>query len=515
MSRLRYYANTLVSGYALLVVNAVYTLAAVPLAFTYLSKQEYGLWATTTQIVTYLALLDLGMSSSFGRILVDHKDRKDLPEYGSVLLTGLLVRLIQGLLMLGASVLLSYILSSFMKIPSPLQQEFRYLLIAQSAVTALGFSLRSFWNLLLVHQRWDIGNIIQMGTLLSGFGVLWVCFARGFGAYSLVWAAAWVLALETACSFVICRRLQFLPRPGLWGRASWTRFVELFVFGKDVYLLMMGGLLTNSSQLILVTRELGLDAGAVWATCIKPFTLVSQLVYRLSDFSTFSFAEMMVRGERGILRQRFESLICLTASLSVFLGTSFAVCNQSFVSIWTHRLIAWAPTNDLLLAIWLGITALLRAHTSLAMLTKVFGWLRYVFVCEGTCFLLSAFFLMRWGGGIPAMLATSIVCSLLFSFPYGIRRTRQYFGISANQVAFHWCVPAFKFLLWFGGLAIVIYLVSVHLTTWVQLFFRAGLCVGVGGLLFFRFGLDSSLKRELPRRLPVRLQSLLLPLLDH
>ena len=514
MSRLKYYTNTLVSGYALLAANAVYTLAAVPLAFKYLSREEYGLWATTTQIVTYLGLLDLGMSSSFGRILVDHKDRKDLPDYGSVLQTGLLVRAVQGVLILVLSVALSYGLGRFMKIPVALRTEFQWLLIAQSAVTALGLSLRAFWSLLLVHQRWDIGNVIQMVSLLSGFGVLWLGFAYGCGTYSLVWAAAWVLGVETLCSLWFCQRMRLFPRPGLWGRPSWSRFYELFVFGKDVYIFMMGGLLTNSSQLILVTRELGLDAGAVWATCIRPFSLVSQLVYRVSDFSTFSFAEMMVRGERSILRQRFESLICLTASLSVLLGTCYAVCNQSFVTIWTHRLIAWPPENDLLLGIWLVITALLRAHTTLAMQTKVFGWLRYVFLVEGVCFLSTALLLIR-RGGIPALLWASIACSLIFSFPYGIRRTRQYFEVSATEVGIQWCLPAFNFLLWFGSAALAVYLLSAHLTAWPQLLFRASFCVAVGGILFLRLGLDNTLKQELRRRLPVGLHPLLLPLIGQ
>src|SRR5262249_17046351 len=85
VSHLKYYANTLASGYALLAANSLYTLASVPLAFRYLTRAEYGLWATTSQVVMYLSCLDLGMNTSIGRVLVDHKDRKDLPEYGSVL----------------------------------------------------------------------------------------------------------------------------------------------------------------------------------------------------------------------------------------------------------------------------------------------------------------------------------------------------------------------------------------------------------------------------------------------
>ena len=514
MSRLKHYANTLVSGYAALVVNALYTLASVPLALRYLSRAEYGLWATVSQVVMYLTFLDLGMNTSFGRILVDHKDRKDLCDYGSVLQTGLLVRAVQGMLILTIGAALSYNVGQILRIPAGLESEFRWLLIAQCAVQALGLVLRSFWNVLLVHQRWDIGNVIQMVSVVAGFGALWASFAQGSGTYSLVWAGVAVMIVETVCSLWFCWKLGFLPAQGLWGRPSWARFNELFAYGKDVYLFILGGLLTNCSQLVLVTRQLGLDAGAVWATCTRPFSLVSQVVYRFSDFSAFSFAEMMVRGERAILRRRFEAVVSVMVSSSVVLGLCFAVCNQPFVTIWTHGKIAWSPANDVLLAAWLLLTALLRAHGALAMQTKVFGWLRYVFLVEGVCFVALALPLLRWNGVAPMLLA-SMACSLVFSFPYVIRRTSRYFQVPAAEVCFRWCLPGLKLLVWFAPPALAIWWFSASLTPWPRLIVSGTSCLGIGGLLFLRIGLDTGVKRELRQRMPDRLQPLVLPLLGQ
>jgi len=273
-------------------------------------------------------------------------------------------------------------------------------------------------------------------------------------------------------------------------------------------------MLTNSIHVILVTRQLGLDAGAVWATCTRPFSLVSQLVYRVSDFSTFSFAEMIVRGERGILRHRFESLVSLMVSLSIFLGLCYAVCNQSFVTIWTHGKIAWSPANDFLLAAWLILTALQPAHSTLAMQTKVFGWLRYIFLVEGACFVALALPLLRWKG-VPAMLLASIACTLAFSLPYVIHRTSRYFGISALEVGLRWCFPGLRLLVWLGPLAVAVWWLSRSLPPWPRLAVCASLCLAAGGVLFLRLGLDTGVKRELRQRLPVRLQPLLLPLLGQ
>jgi O-antigen/teichoic acid export membrane protein len=98
MSRSKRFVTGLLTGYASLGVNILYTLASVPLALHYLTKQEFGLWALITQLSGYLLLLEFGMSGSVARFLSDHKDDINGGEYGSVLNTGFRVFLIQGIL---------------------------------------------------------------------------------------------------------------------------------------------------------------------------------------------------------------------------------------------------------------------------------------------------------------------------------------------------------------------------------------------------------------------------------
>src|ERR1700744_2736549 len=100
MSRVKRFAHSLASGYIMLGTNVLYTLASVPLALHYLSKSEFGLWALTTQISGYIALVDFGMSGAVSRILIDYKDRRENGDYGSVVRTGALVGITQGSLVL-------------------------------------------------------------------------------------------------------------------------------------------------------------------------------------------------------------------------------------------------------------------------------------------------------------------------------------------------------------------------------------------------------------------------------
>src|SRR5712664_152832 len=89
--RLRRFFHAVASGYAQLVANVLYVLASVPLALHFLERREFGLWALAMQLGGYLQLIDLGMSASVSRHLIDYKDRRDTGEYGGILKTGALV----------------------------------------------------------------------------------------------------------------------------------------------------------------------------------------------------------------------------------------------------------------------------------------------------------------------------------------------------------------------------------------------------------------------------------------
>src|ERR1700722_15591615 len=98
MSRLKKFTHSLVSGYMQIGVNVLYTLASVPLALHYLSKDEFGLWQVATAVTGYLLLIDFGMTGSAARILIDHKDNPTGGAYGSVIKISIVVSLFQGMI---------------------------------------------------------------------------------------------------------------------------------------------------------------------------------------------------------------------------------------------------------------------------------------------------------------------------------------------------------------------------------------------------------------------------------
>jgi len=447
MSRFRRYAFSLASGYVFMVANAIFTLASVPLALGYLSTEEFGLWALTTQIGQYIALIDAGMAGSVSRILMDYKDNPAHPAYGSMIKTSMLVSVVQSLLILLIGVPLSPWLGAAMDVALPLRHSLTVLVIWQTVALAITFALRTPSLILAVHQRLDFVNYFQIGGLVVQYLVMWLGFHFGHGVCSVIWAQIAALILTSLVSGLLCWRLQLLPQAGGWGSSSWSAFKELFVFARDMFFFNLGMQLVNASQIILITRVLGLEAAAVWSICTRAFILANQIVQKILDFSCAPLAEMIVRQESQRLYLRFRSICILTTSLCVLCGLGFSACNNLFVFLWTKGQFEWPFINDILLSIWLLFSTLVRCHAGLTGLTKDFAFLRYSNFVQGAFFIGLSLIFFKYGG-ITAMLWVSIGTSIGVGYAYATWRTSGYLGVPWRETALDWLRQPLIFGLW-------------------------------------------------------------------
>ena len=500
MSRFKRFTLSLLSGYAVLAAQTAFTLASVPLALRYLSTAEFGLWALTMQIAGYIALVDFGMSGALARILVEYKDAPHTGEYGSVILTGILVNLVQSFLVLVVGVGLAWSVARLIGIPAEAESTFRSLLIWQSVCLALGFLYRIVWHILVAHQRQEIVNCGHISQVVVNFIVLWAGFGLGWGVFSMVWGQLAAHLLVGAGAVLGAIRLKLFSGLRSWNRPDWRRFKELFSFSRDMFLYSIGGQLVHASQTILVTRMLGLEAGAIWYFCTRALFLVGQIVYRIFDYSFPALAEMIVRKETERLQVRFRSLVVSSTSLTILAAAMLFVCNESFVVLWTGGRIAWPSINDLLLGFWLVISLLVRGHTGLIGLTRDFRFLRYVYFLEGLFFVVTALVALHFGG-IQGMIITSIVASLLFSSGYSVRRNAQYFKTTPREIVIGWMRPSIRLAILLLPIAVAVWLSTRYLPAAWRLSINAAVVGTAGMILLWRYGLEGSVRDELQSRL--------------
>ena len=500
MSRFKRFAHSLVSGYLLLGTNVVFTLAQVPLALHYLSKGEFGLWALTTQIAGYLLMLDLGMSGSLVRNLIDQKDDKDGGKYGSIILTGALVLLVQGACIVLGGVILSFGLGwLFPSVEPDLMDDFRVLVAGQCILVGISFVGRIASLILQAHQRFDVSNYASIVTFVVIFAVQWIAFHMGMKLYGMLVAGA----ASTVCGLIInfagVMRLGFMPAKGHWGSASMALFKELFRFGNELFLLTLGLQLLNASQVVIISRTLGLSAAGTWAIATRTFLLAFQAVSRIFDFSAGALGEMIVRSERANLLRRYRDVILLTATSGVFICVSVALCNPSFLEIWTSMsgrvAVSWELQNDVLMGVLVLLNCVTRCHINLAIFAKEIRAMRWIYFLQGAFFVLVGF-LIAPHFGITGIIVAAIVTEIICIGIYGFRWGSGYLGVSVGEMLSRWLRPALKYLLLMSAAAILVGLATARLSALARFFVSAGIIGAVGLILGWYIGLTDDLRSE-------------------
>jgi O-antigen/teichoic acid export membrane protein len=412
MTRSKRFVAGLLTGYGSIAANIVFTMASIPLALHYLDKEHFGLWALAAQVNGYLCLIDLGMSGAISRFIADYKDDVDGGEYGSHLLTGGLVYAFQGGLIAIVGIGFSWFAPALFAIPTHLANDFRALLMLLAGMTGLSVAMRSVGAPLWAFQRNDVvNNCATLGTIAALF-LLWFGFRSGWGVFGFAIAQLPSLLGSPIVHFWVCKRNGYYPAGGRWGKPSLAIFERIFHYGRDNLLVTLGSQLVNASQIMIISRWVGLDAAAAFAVATKVYNMAMLLVVNPVAAAAPGLTELHVRGEAKRFVQRYWELIALTLAASTLVATGLAIGNRSFVSLWTHGSIQWPWAGDLVLALLLVLRNLNGNFVGLFGLIKDWRPVRFIYFSEGLVLIPSAIGLAK-PYGIIGVLVASLIAHLL------------------------------------------------------------------------------------------------------
>jgi O-antigen/teichoic acid export membrane protein len=502
VTRLRQFTRGVSFSWLATLAAIVYSLLSVPVALRFLTVEEFGLLVLLLQVAGYFTLVEIGMSAATARILVDYKDNPDNGIYGSVILTSFCVFAVQAVIVLFCGISLAPWIVSLIGVPTGLGDVATLLLWWLTATSALQIAFRVYGSILYANKHLDLIHAFNAGSMILALSVMVGILSMGGGLSDLGWLFLAQAASGILPPLVACHQLGLLPRRGCWGRPSKARFREVFGFGKDIFLVNVGNQVLEASQLIIVTRTMGLTAAAVWSVSTKLFGLVYQLVTKISGTAIVFFAEMIVRGEEHTLATRFRQIYQLTAGTAVLaLGVAVAI-NQPFVSVWANPALAWPLTLSCLLAVSIFFNAITRCSGDFIIHTKNIAAFRYVYFLEAAMFVLLSLWLSA-RIGFYGILGASLLCLLVFRASYTTWRMAEYFQLRA--ITFWWIWLKRPVLAGIVLLPFVIsssWLASNFSNLWGQLFVAVA-WVGLPAIIALVFvAIPRDVRKELALRWP-------------
>lgn len=416
MNRTRRFISGVASGYLAIICNIAYTVASIPLALHYLTKEEFGLWALAQQIAGYLLMLDLGISFSLNRLIANQKEEVNSSAYQDWLKNGALTFACFGMLMLGLGSCFSLLAPNIFSIKGSLATDFTNVLLILTVVNSISFSTRIFGVPLWAFQRMDVSNLLSSLSLFTNFGALWLCFKMGWGVYSLAIAGVFPCLLIPFLTYIFCKKNKYYPLFLLGGSFRFDYLRRLFGFSKDVFEISVGLHVLQASQVIILSRICGLETAALFAVGTKLYTLVSQLVYKIIESSAPGLTEIFISGNAQLFRARLDQLV----SLTLFSGFVGAVCfftfNHHFVRIWTREVFLWPQANDVFLALTLIFTSFSKWLVGSFGILGDYRSVRHLYFIEAVAYIFFACFLASFYE-IQGVLFAAFFCHILITIP--------------------------------------------------------------------------------------------------
>ncbi len=333
MSRTRRFVSGISFGYAHQLITIVVGLWLTPFLLFKVGQHEYGLWLVGTQLMFYLALLDLGVmallprETAFATGSSSIEESSDLP-----IIVGETLRLVLWQMPLVAFVAVS----AWFLLPSEwagLRQPLGVVLMA----FVLTFPLRIFGAVLLGLQDLAFIGRLNIISFLASTAITVALVSAGFGLYALAlaWTAAIVIKGSVSWYRLITKFPTVLPRslPELRWCATRARLTS----GFWVSLNQVAQVLLNGTEILIIGKFFG-PAAVVPYVCTGK--LVSVLATQPQLFMA-SASPALSQIRRGESRARLAQ-VCIALGQATLWLSGLGVCivmvvNQGFVARWVGQ----------------------------------------------------------------------------------------------------------------------------------------------------------------------------------
>lgn len=410
MSKKRLLARGVIFSYGAIATQIVYSFASIPLALSYLNPAEFGMWSLITTISSYMLLADLGMTNGIMRHLLECKAGGDGRKYGQIFSASLITMGAISLIVLVLGTLAAFFSGTWFEIPEDLQRTYFLVMLLKTGLAAAGLATNMASVPLYVHHRQDLSQISQIVLFAIYFVTLYLGFRAGWGIYAMVANQAAGFIWSRGFDWWNCRRLGFYPKKGAWGLPERAEVLSVWRYSRDVFMIQMGGTLLNTMPQLLITRLLGLEAGAAWAVYTRPFAILKQILNRPFDVALPMIYEAYSRKAMGVVTSRWTEISQFTLAIA---GAAFAVAavnNISFVTLWTGGKIEMPASAQYFIAFYFYITVAGNVAFGSIGMDKKIGNARYTGFIQAVASVLLA---------IPATLLFSLNGLLLaISIPY-------------------------------------------------------------------------------------------------
>jgi len=305
-------AKNVTTRYMAIVTDALIGLVLLPFNVHHLGPAAYGLWMLTASMTTYFSVLDLGFGGSVVRFVAHYRAKRDARGLNEIASTLFVIFSVVGVIAYGVFVLLALNIGRFFTLTPDQIATGRSLMLIIGVYVSLGFPFSIFGGIINGFQRYDLNNVVGVGSSLIVAVINVVMLLSGFSLVQLVM----VTTAARIATYLVYRLnaykvfplLSIQPRLFLWSRVR-----ELTGFSVYVSIIDWSNKLNYSIDAIIIGAYLGAAAVALWTV---PQRLAEMLQRLTNQFNGVIFP-VVVDSDAGQKPERLRTIFIQGTRLSL------------------------------------------------------------------------------------------------------------------------------------------------------------------------------------------------------
>ena len=157
-------ARNVTTRYLAIATDALIGLVLLPFNVHHLGPAAYGLWMLTASMTTYFSVLDLGFGGSIVRFVAHYRAKRDARGLNEIASTLFVIFSVLGLVAYAMFVLVALNIGRFFALTPDQVSTGRSLMLIIGVYVSLGFPFSIFGGVINGFQRYDLNNVVGVGS---------------------------------------------------------------------------------------------------------------------------------------------------------------------------------------------------------------------------------------------------------------------------------------------------------------------------------------------------------------
>lgn len=333
MSRSATILRNVASNWAGFAVNAAVTLVLTPFVLSQLGEARYGVWVLTSSIIGSYGLLDIGFRAGVTQYLTRYLSLCDYGKVNEYLSGAVMALAALGTLMAALSIGAAYLAPWALDLPPGTEREASWCILVVGFASALQCVFFPFTAVFTAAQRFDLANLIGVGTRLLMAGAIYAALSMGYG---LVGISA-VHCVVSLIDYFIRWRVAYRIAPGLklsLRRANLATLRDMGSFGAWNFLISITSFVYFHFPALLIGARMPVAAVGHYALAASLWRQIADVLAPVGQVIYSAATELHFRGERDLLERLYRdgTRLMLLATISVVIVASFWA--EDFYRLW-------------------------------------------------------------------------------------------------------------------------------------------------------------------------------------